>query len=280
MTEQPILVTGATGKTGSRVVSLLREKGIAVRPGSRSARPRFDWADRSTWDAALAGVEAVYLVPHELDPLAKPFVARAAELGVERVVGLSGRGIDTPGYAGANSGAGKLLGDVEEALRGSSLRWTIVRPTWFAQNFSEGFFLDAVLAGELRLPTGDGAATFVDAEDIAAVVVAALTDDIHHEQVYEVSGPRAVTLAEAAAEISEATGRPMKYVPLSHAEFVAELTGHGMSAADAGEFADTVGAIRRGLDHHVSDGVRRALGRPAREFRTFVKTAAANGAWR
>ncbi|WP_216905685.1 NAD(P)H-binding protein [Nocardia noduli] len=279
MTKQPILVTGATGKSGSRVVSQLGEKGIPVRLGSRSAQPRFDWADRSTWDIALEGVEAVYLVPYELDPVAKPFVARARELGVERIVGLSGRGIDTPGYADANSSVGQLLGDVEEALRESGLRWTIVRPAWFAQNFSEGFFLDAVLAGELRLPGGDGAATFVDAEDIAAVAVAALTEDGHHQQIYEVSGSQAVTLGEAAAEISSATGRDLKYVPLRHEQFIAELTEQGWPAADAAEFADTVGAIRRGMDNYVSDGVQRALGRPARDFRTFVETAVANGAW-
>ncbi|MFI6289515.1 NAD(P)H-binding protein [Streptomyces sp. NPDC051018] len=237
-----------------------------------------DSTGRATWDAALEGVKAVFLVPYDGELLTRPFVERAAELGVERVVLLSGRGVDVPGYSGEANIAGATHIDGKSAVRDGGVAWTILRPAWFAQNFSEGIFLDAVLAGELRLPAGDGAASFVDTEDIAAVAVEALTGEGHSGQTYELSGPRALTIAEAAAEISAATGRDLRYVPLSHDEFVAELTGQGWAAAEAEDFAEAVGPIRRGMDAHLSDGVRRALGREPRDFTEYVKASV--DAWR
>ncbi|WP_314615196.1 NAD(P)H-binding protein [Streptomyces stackebrandtii] len=278
MTKHPILVTGGTGTTGSRVVSRLRAQGAPVRVASRSGEPPFDWHDRTTWDSALEGVKAVYLVPLDGRLLTRPFVERAARLGVERVVLLSGRGVDVPGYSGEANLAGATHVDGESAVRDSGLSWTILRPAWFAQNFSEGVFRDAVVAGELRLPAGDGAASFTDADDIAAVAVASLTEDGHDGQTYELSGPRALTIAEAVAEISEATGRSLRYVPLSPGEFIAELIGEGWSAAEAEDYAEAVSPIRRGMDSGISDGVRRALGRPPRDFTEYV--AAAVSAWR
>ncbi|MDV5143467.1 NAD(P)H-binding protein [Streptomyces sp. SBC-4] len=278
MIKHPILVTGGTGKSGSRVVSRLWAQGAPVRVGSRTGEPPFDWHDRTTWDAALDGVKAVYLVPLDGRLLTRPFVERAAALGVERVVLLSGRGVDVPGYSGEANLAGATHVDGESAVRDSGISWTILRPAWFAQNFSEGIFRDAVVAGELRLPAGDGAASFTDADDIAAVAVAALTEDGHDGQTYELSGPRALTIAEAVAEISEATGRAVRYVPLSHDEFVTELVGEGWSAAEAEDYAEAVGPIRRGMDSAVSDGVQRALGRAPRDFTEYV-TGAVN-AWR
>ncbi len=278
MTKHPILVTGGTGTTGSRVVSRLRAQGAPVRVASRSGEPPFDWHDRTTWDSALEGVQAVYLVPLDGRLLTRPFVERAAQLGVERVVLLSGRGVDVPGYSGEANLAGATHVDGESAVRESGLSWTILRPAWFAQNFSEGVFRDAVVAGELRLPAGDGAASFTDADDIAAVAVASLTEDGHDGQTYELSGPRALTIAEAVAEISEATGRSLRYVPLSPGEFIAELIGEGWSAAEAEDYAEAVSPIRRGMDSGISDGVRRALGRPPRDFTEYV--AAAVSAWR
>lgn len=277
MTKHPILITGGTGKTGGRVVSRLRAQGAPVRVASRSGEPPFDWFDRATWDAALDGVKAVYLVPIDGELLTRPFIERAVELGVERVVLLSGRGVDVPGYSGEANIAGATHVDGEAAVRDSGIAWTILRPAWFAQNFSEGSFLDAILAGELRLPAGDGAASFVDAEDIAAVAVAALTEDGHGGQIYELSGPRALTIADAVAEISGATGRAVRYVPLSPGEFVAELTGQGWSSAEAEDYAEAVSPIRRGMDSHLSDGVRRALGRQPRDFTDYVKASV--GAW-
>ncbi|GAA3934904.1 NAD(P)H-binding protein [Actinomadura viridis] len=279
MARRPILVLGGTGKSGRRVASLLRDRGTPFRLGSRSSEPPFDWTDPATWDLALKDVTAVYVVPLDGAMLTRPFVERAVELGVERIVLLSGRGLDTPGYADEDGDAGESHRDGERAVRACGAAWTIVRPGWFAQNFSEGFFRDAVLAGELRLPAGDGAVSFVDAEDIAAVAVAALTEDGHAGKVYELSGPRALTLAEAAAEISKASGREVRYVPLTTDEYVAELVAQGLPLSDARDHDNMISPIRRGMDAHLSNGVQRALGRPPSDFAGFAEKAAAAGAW-
>ncbi|MFE6777239.1 NAD(P)H-binding protein [Streptomyces sp. NPDC057702] len=277
--QQPILVTGATGKSGRRVVSRLRARGLPVRAASRAGEHPFDWSDRATWDAALAGVRSVYVVQVDGTKLVRPFVERAAHHGVRRVVLASGRGIDDPDYARDSAGVLDGIRDSEAAVRASGLEWTISRPGWFAQNFSEGFFADGVRAGELRLPAGEGAASFVDAEDIAAVVVAALTEDGHAGRTYELSGPAALTLAEVAATISEAAGRTVRYVPLTVERYVAELVDQGLSPADAEAFAHVMAPLRNGTDAYVSDGVPRALGRPPRTFADFAKATTAANAW-
>jgi uncharacterized protein YbjT (DUF2867 family) len=277
MTE--ILVVGGTGTTGRRVVELLRSRGAAVRVASRSGQPRFDWQERATWDAVLSGVGAVYVVPLDGELLTRPFVERAAELGVRRIVLLSGRGVDVPGYGDQSSGLGATHADGERAVRAAGAEWTILRPGWFAQNFSEGMFRESLLAGELRLPTGDGAVTFVDAADIAEVAVAALTKDGHAGQTYELSGPRALTMGEAVAAVAAATGRPMAYVPLEPEQFLAELLEQGWAREDAQAYTSSMAPVRKGLDAHVSDGVRRALGRPPRDFADAMAEAAARGAF-
>ncbi|MCI3227184.1 SDR family oxidoreductase [Streptomyces sp. NP-1717] len=280
MSEHPILVTGATGKSGRRVVGQLRSKGLPVRAAARNGEHAFDWTDSRSWDSALEGVRSLYLVQLDGTKLVRPFVERALRHGVRRIVLASGRGIDDPDYAKDSGGVLEGILDSEAAVRESGLEWTISRPGWFAQNFSEGFFADAVRTGELRLPAGDGGASFVDAEDIAAVVVAALTEDGHTGRTYELSGPRAVTLTEAAATISTAAGREIRYVPVSVAEYVADLVHQGLPPADAEAFADVVAPLREGRDAYVSDGVQRALGRAPRSFAQFATATAEAGGWR
>ncbi|MEU9605228.1 NAD(P)H-binding protein [Streptomyces sp. NPDC048057] len=280
MTQHTILVLGGTGTTGRRVARQLGELGHSVRIGSRSADPRFDWESAATWDAVLDGVDAVYLVPFDGALLTRPFLARAEERGVRRIVLLSGRGVDAPGYMDLSQPAARTHVDGEAAVRATrSPEWTVVRPGWFAQNFSEGFFLDAVRSGELKLPGGDGAASFVDAEDIAAVAVAALTEDGHAGRTYELSGPRALTLGEVAAEISAVSGRTVRYAPVAPVDFVAEMTARGWSRGDAEGYVEILSPVRRGLDAHLSTGVQEALGRQPRDFAAFAADAAAAGAW-
>lgn len=211
--------------------------------------------------------------------LVRPFVERAVRHGVRRIVLASGRGIDNPDYAKDSGGVLEGILASEAAVRESGLEWTISRPGWFAQNFSEGFFADAVRAGELRLPAGDGAASFVDAEDIAAVVVAALTEDQHAGRIYELSGPRAVTPTEAVATISEASGRAVRYVPLSVEGYVAELVRQGLSPADAEAFADVIQPSGRALTR-TSPTAYSAPSAATASFAEFAKSTAEAGGWR
>ncbi|WP_308312545.1 NAD(P)H-binding protein [Streptomyces sp. ISL-11] len=272
---ETILVLGATGKTGRRVTARLREAGRDVRPASRSGGTRFDWGDESTWAAALTGAQAVYLVPPTLPSQAQQvvpsFVKRAVSAGVRRLVLLSARGIDAAGDE-------KLLTS-ERTVRESGAQWTIVRPAWFAQNFSEAFFLPQILGGVLAVPAGEGREPFVDVDDIADVAVAALTGDGHHGKIYELSGPEALSFAEAAARIGAATGREIRFVDLDSDSFLKGSADAGVPDEHAAILLGLFQAIRNGWDAHLSTGVRDALGRDPRDFDAYVRAAAESGAW-
>lgn len=260
----PILVIGGTGTTGRRVARLLTEQGHAVRVASRSSAHRFDWSDPGTWAAALDGVRTAYVVPNDFDPHTPELVAAARDGGLERLVLLSARGADDPGYYAdrRNTDNGHL--DGEKALAGSGLEWTVLRPTWFAQNFTEGFFSPLVEAGDLRLPIGGAACPYVDTDDIAEVAVAALTRDGHQGRTYELTGPRPLTLDEVAREFTAATGREVVHTPVTPEEFIAEQTASGAPRDLAEILADLMGPVARGRESHLSTGVREALGREPR----------------
>ncbi|MFD6269084.1 NAD(P)H-binding protein [Nocardia asteroides] len=266
------LVTGVTGKTGSRVAALLAAAGHPVRPGSRTAPIPFDWADRATWAPALAGVDSVYLafqpdlaVPGAPDTI-RAFTAAAVAAGVRSVVLLSGRG--EPEAV-----------ECEEIVRDSGLTWTVVRCSFFAQNFSEGAFVDDVLAGAVALPNGDVPEPFVHADDIAEVAAAALTDARHAGQVYELTGPRALTFAEAVGEIAAATGREIAFIPVTRPEFVAALSEYQVPGEVISLLDYLFGTVLDGRNSAPADGVRRALGRAPRDFTDYAKEVAATGAW-
>jgi uncharacterized protein YbjT (DUF2867 family) len=274
MNRIPVLVLGGTGTTGRRITARLADRGIPHRSVSRSTDPRFDWSDPETWDAVIEGARSVYILPLDGEVLTRPFIKRARELGVERVVLHSGRGVDIPGYMDLSAPAAQTHIDGEDAVRSSGLEWTVLRPGWFAQNFSEGFFAEAVRGGEMRFPAGDGAATFVDVEDIADVAVAALTEDGHAGRTYELSGPRALDLKEVARILGTAIGRRVVYSAVTVEEFVAELVQGGWPAEDARGFAEVFHPLREGLDAHYSGGVEEALGRKPRAFEEFAESAA------
>ncbi|MEV7727470.1 NAD(P)H-binding protein [Streptomyces sp. NPDC087917] len=277
-TDRTVLVLGGTGKTGRRVVQGLRARGATARAAGRSGPVHFDWDDRGTWGPALAGADAAYLVDlqdkpgvWDVDAHLRALAALAAENGVRRLVLLQARVTDDVG--------GKSLIAGEAAVRESGLEWTVLRPNWFHQNFDEGVLLESVIDGRVALPAGDGREPFVDAEDVAAVAVAALLDEGHAGQTYELSGPRAISIAEAVAEISAATGRAIEYVPVEHADYVAELVGYEVPEDYALFVADLVAQIRDNRNAEPTDTVRRVLGREPRDFADFVKDAAAAGVW-
>jgi uncharacterized protein YbjT (DUF2867 family) len=272
VTHSETLVLGGSGKTGRRVAARLRASGLPVRVGSRSGQPPFDWTDPATWGPAVVGAGAVYLVysPDLSFPGAADAVRGVTELAVQagarRLVLLSQRGEDA-------------VHPSERAVQQAGAAWTIVRASWFNQNFGEAFLLDPVRRGQLALPAGTVAERFVDADDIADVAVTALTGDRHSGQVYELTGPRLLTFADAAAEISTATGRTVTYQPITPAAYQAALTAHNVPA----EFAALVtGLVSRGLDGrnaYCTGDVQRVLGRPATDFADYVRTTAATGVW-
>jgi uncharacterized protein YbjT (DUF2867 family) len=271
-TQQTTLITGGTGKTGRRIVERLRARGVPVRVGSRSGEPPFDWKDPSTWAPALRGASAAYLsyFPDLAVPGARDAVAAVSELaveqGVRRLVLLSGRGEEEAQRA-------------ERAVQDSGAEWTVVRCSWFSQNFSEGYMVDAVLAGEIALPVGDMGEPFVDVDDIADVATRALAEDGHAGEVYELTGPRLLSFADAVDEIAGASGRPLRFVSIPLEDFAAGAAEQGLPDDVVGLMTYLFTEVLDGRNAHTNDGVQRALGREPRDFREFARAAAAAGAW-
>ena len=241
--------------------------------GSRSAAPAFDWDNEKSWHASLEGVTAAYItyspdlaMPGAVDAI-QAFVDLAGRRGVKRLVLLSGRGEEEAQAC-------------ERVVQSSGLEWTIVRASWFNQNFSEGAFIDMVLGGAITLPAGQQAEPFVDVDDIADVAVAALTDDHHNGQVYEVTGPRLMTLTDVAADLSRATGRDIAYVDVPHEAFVSEIESSGAPKDVVWMLDYLFSTVLDGRNAHLTDGVQRALGRPPRDFADYARDVAASGLWR
>jgi uncharacterized protein YbjT (DUF2867 family) len=267
-----VLVVNGTGKTGRRVVDRLRARGVPVRVGSRGAEPPFDWEDPTTWVPALRGTEAAYIsyYPDLAAPGAADAILAFSELAVEngtrRLVLLSGRGEEEAQRS-------------EKALERSGADWTVVRCSWFMQNFSESYFLEPLLAGELALPADEVPEPFVDADDIADVAVAALTDDRHARRLYELTGPRVLRFDEAVAEIARASGRPTRYVPLTIEQFSGGMAEAGVPEEVILLLGYLFTEVLDGRNAHVTDGVQRALGREPRDFSDYARDAAAAGVW-
>ncbi len=258
--------------SGRRVAQRLTGHGMVVRIGSRSAEPPFDWGNEATWAPALQGATSAYLTYHpdigfpSAAEKVGAFVGLALHRGVRRLVLLSGRG---------SQGALRA----EQALRESGADWTIVRSSWFAQNFDEGFMTDQIRSGVLAFPAAAVAEPFIDADDVADVAAAALTDDRHIGQVYELGGPRLLTFADVAEEISRAAGRTVRYAPISFEDFAHSLTDAGVPADFVAETVAVFQTILDGRNANTTDGVQRALGRPPRDFTAYARTAAATGVW-
>jgi uncharacterized protein YbjT (DUF2867 family) len=275
MTQQTtplILLTGGTGTTGRRIAHRLHSRNIAVRCASRSGTPPFDWERPDTWTANLDAVTSAYVayspdlaMPGAVDTIDR-FCATARQAGVQQLVLLAGRGEPEAEAA-------------EEIVRASGARWTIVRASWFDQNFSEGMLRSAVLAGVIALPGGIVREPFVDVEDIADVATAALVGTEHDGRTYDVTGPTLMTLAEAADELAVATGRSIEYLQVTGDEFIAGAVADGVPTAVAEGLAVMFDSILDGRNSHLGHGVHEALGRGPGDFGAFVARSAAEGAW-
>ncbi|GAA1752488.1 NmrA family NAD(P)-binding protein [Agromyces humatus] len=271
MTSTTIAVIGATGKTGRRVADLLEERGRDVRRLSRGTTPAFDWDRPEAWRQALDGIDRLYAayVPDLATPEAAAAITRLTEIagdaGVRHIVLLSGRGED---------GARRS----EDIVLASGIPATVVRASWFMQNFTEGMLRDSVLTGVLAVPAGGMREPFIDIDDIAEVAVEALTGTGHEGRVHEVTGPQSLTFTEVAALLSEIHGREVQYVPVSFDEFHAAV-----AATEGPEVATMLTELCRevfdGRNESPTSGVLEALGRPPRDARTVLTEAARVGAW-
>jgi uncharacterized protein YbjT (DUF2867 family) len=263
-------VIGATGKTGHRIADRLEARGEIVRRLARGTVPAFDWDRPDSWPEALRGVDRLYVayVPDLAVPGADAAISHLAQVardaGVRRIVLLSGRGEDGARLA-------------EDVLFASGVPATIVRSSWFAQNFTEGMLRDAVSTGVLAMPAGEVREPFIDVDDLADVAVEVLTADGHEGRVFEVTGPESLSFAEVAAMLSEAGGRDIRYRPVGFDEF------HAAVAAEAGaEVATMLTELCRevfdGRNERTASGVQEALGRDPRDLRSVLADAVADRA--
>ena len=266
------LVVGGTGKTGRRVAERLQARGIKTRIASRSSNPSFDWNDPSTWKTVLEGVTAAYItyapdlaIPGATDSIRR-FVDEAVAQGVKRLVLLSGRGEEEAQAC-------------ERIIQEAGVEWTVVRSSWFMQNFSEGEFLGMVLGGTITLPAADVPEPFIDINDIADVAVAALTEEGHAGEIYEVTGPRMLTFTGLAREISQAAGREVQFVQIPKEAFTQAIAESGTPDDIAWLLNYLFETVLDGRNAYVCDGVQHALGREPVDFADYARRIAARGTW-
>ncbi len=269
---QSAVVIGGTGKTGARVAQRLTAVGIRTRIASRTSGTRFDWNDQSTWQPAMSGVEAAYVTyaPDLAVPESSTHIEELAELayreGVRRMVLLSGRGEPAAQKA-------------EQVLADTGLEWAVVRASWFAQNFSEGYLLDPIREGHLALPVGEVGEPFIDVDDLADVAVAALTRTDLLGRVLEVTGPELLTFAEAVEAISAASGRAVSFETIGLQQFSAGMAEVGVPSYVVELLRYLFAEVLDGRNQSVTGVVEEVLERPARDFTTFAAEAARTGVW-
>ena len=266
------LIIGNQGKTGKRVEQQLNAMGVNTRGVSRSSAIRFDWYDSSTWQAALEGTTSAYVtfqpdlaVPGAAD-IVKAFCDLALTTGLKKIVLLSGRG---------EEGAQRA----EKVLMQSGMDWNVVRASWFAQNFSEGFMLDGILSGEMILPESKVLEPFIDVDDIADVAVAAITQDRLKDRLFEVTGPRLMTFADCLEEIGNATGKPIQLKPVSVDEYIDYLRTMGLPEGVQWLMRELFTVVFDGRNANLESGVLEALGREPTDFSEYTRKAVASGRW-
>ena len=263
-----ILILGGTGKVGRRVARVLARDGHLARPVGRSTPLRFDWNDPETWAPALRGTEGVFIVgpgsATDWSPRLSTLLDTASTAGVRHAVLLSARGVEF--LPDGN------VARAEEALRAGPLPWTILRPTHFAQNFTEAMFTP--VDGRITAPVGDGAEPFIDVEDIAEAAAHVLANGAATARTLALSGPAALTFDQAARILAEVTGRPVEFHDQDDADHAAQLRAAGTPEEYIRWRLAMLGGIRRGDDAYLSDGIERLLGRPATDFTTWARREA------
>jgi len=272
MKEKKILVLGGKGKTGRRVAERLTKLGKTIRLGSRSEIPSFDWENRETWAKALEGMNTVYITyqPDLAIPGARKtieeFTSQAVKSGIKKMVLLSGKGE-------------KEAQLCEQVVMNAGADWTIVRATWFSQNFSEGFLMEPIIAGDVALPRGEVLVPYVDVNDIADVVVESLLNDKHVGQTYELTGPRQLTFKQVTEEISNATGREIKFNSITNDEYTKMLKEYQLPEDVIWLINLLFTEVLVDSNSIVTNDIEKVLGRKAKDFTEYAREAAATGIW-
>jgi uncharacterized protein YbjT (DUF2867 family) len=262
------LILGGRGKVGRRLTQLLDRTGHPTRPASRTSTPAVDWHDESTWAAALDGATSMFVVGPGSSTDWSPDLTRLLNLanraGTNHVVLLSARGVEF-----LPDGA---VGRAEQAVQQGPIPWTILRPSHFAQNFTEAMFVP--IDGRIVAPVGAGAEPFVDVADVAAVAATAMTKREHDGRILELSGPEALTFEAAAAQLQQVTGTSIRFENETDADHIHRLRAAGTPEMYIRWRMAMLNGIRSGADSYVSTGVAEVLHRPATSFATWAQREA------
>ncbi|WP_046759118.1 NmrA family NAD(P)-binding protein [Kordia jejudonensis] len=268
-----ILVIGGTGKTGRRIVNILKNEQQNVFVGSRNSTPAFDWDNPASYATAFKGMDKAYITyyPDLAVPGAKEAIETLTKIalkeGLEKVVLLSGKGE-------------KEAEACEQIVANSGLNYTIVRASWFNQNFSESVFLESILAGHVALPMAEAEIPFVDADDIAEVAVKALLDDTYNGHTITVTGPRKLTFKEVIATIAEASKRTINFQAISLEAYIEGMKKAGLPDDYIWLFGYLFKEVLGNADNQtISNDVEKVLGRKAIDFSEYAQKTAATGVW-
>jgi uncharacterized protein YbjT (DUF2867 family) len=273
METKKILILGGNGKTGRRVAQLLKENSNAeVYIGSRNGIPPFYWENPETWSEVIEGIDTVYItfqpdlaIPSAPETIQK-FTNLASQNGIQKIVLLSGRGE-------------KEAQVCEEIVKSTAKNWTIVRSSWFNQNFSESIFLEPILAGYVAIARAETPEPFTDADDIAAVVTEALLDEKHNGKTYELTGPRLLNFEQAVAEIAQITGRKIQFQSLSVYEYINMLREYQVPEDELWLVNYLFSEVLDGRNSSVTSDIEKILGRKATDFTEYVQKTALTGVW-
>ncbi|WP_409417202.1 NAD(P)H-binding protein [Flavobacterium sp. PS2] len=273
MNTKKILILGATGKTGRRVVERLKKiTNVETRLGSRNEKISFDWENPESWADVIKDIDSVYItfqpdlaIPSAEDTIRR-FTKLAVQNGVQKMVLLSGRGE-------------KEAQICEEIVKTTAKHWTIIRASWFNQNFSESFFLEPILSGVVALPRAETLEPFTDADDIADVVVESLLHDIHNGQTYELTGPQLLTFEQAVAEIAKATNRNITFEALTLEQYNQMLQEYQLPEDYIWLVNYLFEQVLDGRNSSVTNDIEKVLGRKPKDFTTYAQLTSKTGVW-
>ena len=266
------LIIGKSGKTGQRLNTLLQQAGHQTRAVSRSTIPAFDWHQPDHWLDIMRGCQSAYITyqPDLALPQAKVAIAQfikvAKQAGVEHLVLLSGRGEEGAQQA-------------EQLLINSGLRWNILRASWFAQNFSEGYLTQGIIRGQLAMPAGDVPEPFIDIDDIADMAFTCLTQPGHSNQLFEVTGPELLSFRSCVAIIAQELQSHIEFIPVTVAAFLHNLKQQGAPSEKLWLMEVLFTEVMDGRNSQISNDTEKLLGRPAGTFRDYVKKTQPSGVW-
>ncbi len=268
------LITGSTGTVGKEVVSALVQQGHSVRAATRSPADysgpgipvRLELSDKSAFSAAVTDVDAMFVISPtgyaDAAATLRPLVEYAGSR-VPRIVTMTSQGVDSDDSI--------PLRQVELAVEATDAAFVHLRPSWFAQNFGSFWLPSIVEAGTIPLPAAEAKTGFIDVRDVAACAAAVLQDASFDGRAWELTGPQALTYAEAASVLTEVSGRPISYTPIDDDTFLKNLEGAPLPVDYRHLLVALFQAVRAGSASALTQHVETLTGRAPRSLAEYAR---------